>query len=249
MSMQLFCVPHAGGSASSFLRWRRILSPEIEVVPIELAGRGGRLGERLAVDARVAAADVATQILSQRRSAVPYTIWGHSMGSLIAYEAYYELCRQTDDVPGHLVFSGRTPPHVRLSKFDIFRIPNDDSFIAAVDSYGGGTKQAMEESGLREIFLPVLRADFELSESYEWSPKETPINCGVSIVNGNQDASVDLDRVGEWKDLVDGPVSLRSADGDHFFLYSNNSIVSSVVKDVHSALMYAKVNTLGKDTP
>lgn len=235
-TMQLFCVPHAGGSANAFMPWRKLLPAEVDVRPIELAGRGPRLGEPPAVDARVAAADVAQKILAERRDDVPYAIWGHSMGALIAYETYYAIAERTGDLPGHMVFSGRTAPHSPREATDLYRIADDDAFIAAVESYGGGTQDALRDPDLRALFLPVLRADFELSESYRWTPREDRMSCPVTVVNGDRDDSFDTGRLADWSELAAGPVDHRTAEGNHFFLYANQGIVRSVIDDVRAAL-------------
>ena len=44
-ALDLYCLPCAGASASVYLRWRRRLPAWIEVLPLELPGRGMRLGE------------------------------------------------------------------------------------------------------------------------------------------------------------------------------------------------------------
>ncbi|MEB9902773.1 thioesterase domain-containing protein, partial [Bacillus cereus] len=44
---KLFCFPHAGGSAFSYAKWKNYFNPYIEIVPIELAGRGYRIEENL----------------------------------------------------------------------------------------------------------------------------------------------------------------------------------------------------------
>jgi medium-chain acyl-[acyl-carrier-protein] hydrolase len=242
VTMQLFCVPHAGGSATAFLRWRRELPAGIDVVPVELAGRGTRVDERPLGDATAAGADVATQILAQRRVDVPYAIWGHSMGSLVAYEAYCSLRERTDDLPAHLVVSGRSAPHVPIESKDIHAIANDDAFIAAVDSYGGGTKEALAEPALRALFLPVLRADFRLSETYAWSPRAA-IDCPLTVVNGDDDRSIDRPRVDAWRELAGSDIAFRGAAGGHFFLYQNPGIARTVLADVQSAV-YRRTNEL-----
>lgn len=49
-ALDLYCLPCAGASASVYLRWRRQLPAWIEVLPLELPGRGMRLGEPLVED-------------------------------------------------------------------------------------------------------------------------------------------------------------------------------------------------------
>lgn len=242
-TMQLFCVPHAGGSATSYLRWRKQLPADVDVQPIELPGRGPRIGQPLLTSAYAAGADVAERILEARTPGVPYAIWGHSMGALIAYEAYHALAGGTSDTPGHMVFSGRSAPHSERAETDLYRIADDDAFIAAVESYGGGTQDALRDPGLRELFLPVLRADFELSESYRWTPREERIACPVTIVNGAQDASFDVSRLTDWAELAAGDVRFRVVPGNHFFLHTNQQAVHSVAGEVRESLTRARAAT------
>ncbi|EHP40326.1 linear gramicidin dehydrogenase, type II thioesterase [Cupriavidus basilensis OR16] len=49
-ALQLFCLPHAGASATTYLRWRRLLPADIALVPLEPPGRGARLDEPLLRD-------------------------------------------------------------------------------------------------------------------------------------------------------------------------------------------------------
>ena len=142
----LFCVPHAGGSATVFLQWRELLSDLVDVVPIELSGRGVRMSEPLKTSAQDSGADVAVKMyehLAAHGSGRDYLIWGHSMGSLVAYEAYHALRRMLTDradagtgpiaeEPAHIVFSGRTPPHVDVETNDYYLLRDDDEFIDAV---------------------------------------------------------------------------------------------------------------------
>ncbi|HEY1176778.1 MAG TPA: alpha/beta fold hydrolase [Phytomonospora sp.] len=244
---QLFCVPHAGGSATAFYKWRRQLPAGIDVQPIELPGRGPRLGEPLVTDAVAAGADVAEHILALRRPGVPYAIWGHSMGTLIAYEAYYALRERTADLPGHLVFSGRQAPHADRETTELHKIADDDAFIAALEIYGGGTREALADPGLRELFLPVLRADFTLSETYEWTPRTADVHCPMTVVNGRRDSTVDHTRLSSWDELTSAGVDHRTAEGDHFFLYTDQPLVNSVAADVHARLATAETERTVRD--
>ncbi len=38
--LKLFCFPYAGGSSIVYEKWRKLLSPSIELIPIEYPGRG-----------------------------------------------------------------------------------------------------------------------------------------------------------------------------------------------------------------
>lgn len=81
--MRLLCLPYAGGSAASiYLPWKRKLKEEVEVIPLELAGRGKRIKEPLlqSVDEMVTdLIEKTSLILSEGRSdRMLYlaTVWG-----------------------------------------------------------------------------------------------------------------------------------------------------------------------------
>jgi len=81
----------------------------------------------------------------------------------------------------------------------------------------------------------VLRADFQLSETYAWEPRPA-LDCPITVVNGTDDRSIDPLLVDAWREVAASSIDFRSAAGGHFFLYQNQDIVRSVVAEVRSAL-------------
>ena len=43
--VRMFCFPYAGGGASAYRGWAAPLPPDVEVCPVQLPGREGRLRE------------------------------------------------------------------------------------------------------------------------------------------------------------------------------------------------------------
>ena len=81
--LSLLCLPCAGASATMYLRWRRLLPRWIEVVPLELPGRGSRLGEDFVEDF-----DALVSLLCSEHEAAlrgNFALFGHSMGALLAW--------------------------------------------------------------------------------------------------------------------------------------------------------------------
>lgn len=64
--LDLYCLPCAGASASVYLRWRRRLPAWIEVLPLELPGRGMRLGEPLVEDFQTLVEQLCEEIVQGR---------------------------------------------------------------------------------------------------------------------------------------------------------------------------------------
>src|SRR5467141_1404547 len=79
---RLFCFPHAGGAGSDYRKWPADFPPEIEVLPIQLPGRGNRWNEppieRMAVLVERLASALAPRL------DVPFAFFGHSMGCFVA---------------------------------------------------------------------------------------------------------------------------------------------------------------------
>ena len=81
--VSLYCLPFAGGSASYFSDWSDDLGEGIELVPVQLPGRGARLTEPPAE--RVAAvADVVAGLIAS--ASTRPLLFGHSMGAILAFE-------------------------------------------------------------------------------------------------------------------------------------------------------------------
>src|SRR5688572_9848315 len=88
-SLRLYCLPYAGSSASVYVRWKRRLPAWIEVVPVELPGRGRRIGEPL----QTTVAGVLDRIASDVRPepGQPFALFGHSLGAILAFELAHRL--------------------------------------------------------------------------------------------------------------------------------------------------------------
>ena len=110
--MKLFCIPYAGGSASVYSGWNPILRENIQLVPVELSGKGVRAAEPLYENWEDALEDVYSSITEKIEPGEEYALFGHSMGSWIAYEILKILCRKKMPQPLHVFFSGNTPPFI-----------------------------------------------------------------------------------------------------------------------------------------
>ena len=90
--MDLYCLPYSGASAMVYSRWRRKLPDWLAVRPIELPGRGSRLGESLQTDMCALARQLAKELIPELRR--PYALFGHSLGALLAFELSHALREQ-----------------------------------------------------------------------------------------------------------------------------------------------------------
>ena len=212
--MRLFCLPHAGSGSAAFYRWKRELSSTVDVCPILLPGRETRVRENSLLDA---VALVQELLVSTRQFLdLPFAFFGHSMGSLLAYEWAVQLAENNLPAPLCLFVSGRDSVHLPLPYPDIHRL-SDEAFVGELQRrYGGTPDNLLADAELRELFLPILRADLSLVETYRRGPK-IMLNCPILACAGFDDGSVSSVGLEAWRTLTTGNFSTRRFIGDHFY--------------------------------
>lgn len=229
-TIQLFCIPYSGGSGNIYDKWNRYLNENIELCPVELAGRGKRIMEPLYNDVEDAIEDLAKNIIEKRNGLMNYAIWGHSLGSLLAYEVYYKLIEKGCEQPIHLYLSGRGAPQDKLSHTN-YHLLQDKEFLKVVYKYGGNTMEIMQHEELRALFLPILRNDFKLSEVYDYKEKHSKIMCDLSIVNGDNDESINAYNLYNWSEHAGKNCDYKIIKGGHFFILDNIEATTDYINE------------------
>ncbi|MER6971713.1 thioesterase domain-containing protein [Nocardioides sp. NPDC000445] len=200
--------PPAGRGAYSFVG--RLSSPH-RAMAVVLPGRERRLGEPLA--SRISQLiDPLCDELETLAARGRLLLQGHSLGAYIAHAATKELQGRGVQVDGLGVAAAEAPvqpPALVRHELD------DESFAAAISVLGGTPPEVFAEPSLRAMFLPLLRADFALAETY--APDPEPVSCPISASYGLEDADVDPEGVKRWVELTTGPFEVTGYRGDHFF--------------------------------
>lgn len=211
--LRLFCFPYAGGNAQVFREWQRYFAPQIEVCLVHLPGRGRRMGEPPFTRLQPLVQAVADVILPEIDG--KFAFYGHSMGAMISFELARELRRRNLSLPVHLFVSGRRAPSVPEPEPPIFHLPLQE-FIAEIKRLNGTPDEFFENLELQELFLPLLRADFEIVDTYEYLP-DAPLPCSITVYGGEQDEHVPAESLTAWEGQTSAKYQLRMLPGDHFF--------------------------------
>lgn len=213
--IRLFCFPFAGGSALVYKPWRKYLPERIELRPVELAGRGIRMGEDLYNDIDEAVRDV-LKIIRPEIGRGTYALYGHSMGGKIAFELVHRIRQERLPAPLQLFISGRGAPHQEVTAQQ-FSLLGDEEFKQKILSFGGTPSDLFKHPELVRLFLPLLRNDFRLSETGGIREKTNPLDQDITVLTGCHDRSLDGD-IHEWNEYTSTKCRVYPFDGDHFFL-------------------------------
>jgi medium-chain acyl-[acyl-carrier-protein] hydrolase len=212
--LRLFCFPYAGGGASIFRAWSDGLPADVEVCPVQLPGRGTRLMEPpfIRLSPLIQALSQALFPLLNK----PFAFFGHSLGALVSFELARQLRREYAVQPVRLFISADRAPQIPNRDPLIHSLPEEE-FLVELCRLNGTPRKVLEDEELRQIMLPLLRADFAVYETYGYST-EPPLNCPISAFGGLQDHRVSRGDLESWRDQTSVSFSLRMFPGDHFFL-------------------------------
>lgn len=223
-SVSLLCLPCAGASATMYLRWRKLLPGWIKLVPVELPGRGARLGEAPMQDFD----RLVDQLCREQEHAMrgTFALFGHSMGALLAHGLALRLRTGGRPMPCALVVSGSPAPSQR----DPARFANKDddpALIADLRKQGGTPEEVLANGELLRMVLDVLKADYRVCESF-CHAGEPPLSLPVHAFGGRQD-DIEADRVEAWSREAAGPFTLDWFEGGHFFVRQQEAVVLEVL--------------------
>ncbi|WP_433527966.1 thioesterase II family protein [Micromonospora sp. CA-263727] len=209
---RLVCLPYAGGAAAVYRAWGQLAPSHVEVCPVELPGRGVRMGEepyrRLTPLVR-ALADALEPLLDR-----PYALFGHSMGGLLAFELARLLRRRGRPGPSHLFVSAAPAPDRRHEP--TVHDASDAEVKAHLRALNGTPPEVLENEELMALALPIIRADFAVLETYEFID-EPPLDTPLTVFGGTADRTVRPAELAGWRDHAT-TVDLRMLPGDHFFI-------------------------------
>jgi medium-chain acyl-[acyl-carrier-protein] hydrolase len=212
--LRLFCFPYAGGNAMIYRSWPMGLPPTVEICAVQLPGHGSRLGEP-AFDRLVPLVQaLAPQLYPYLDK--PYAFFGHSMGAIISFELARLLRKEHRQGPARLFVSGHREPRIKDAGPTTFDLPMAE-FIERLRRLNGTPKEVLEHPELINLMTPVLRADFAISETYEYID-EKPLECDLTAFGGVGDIEVTRKHLEAWRLQTSANFNLRMFPGDHFFL-------------------------------
>lgn len=214
-ALRLVCLPHAGGSATAFRGWPPQL-PAIEVVCVELPGRGRRVTEPPCTSI-----EAVIQPLADAMSplvATPFAIFGHSMGALLGFELARELRRRGCPAPTRLIVAGRPAPHLPhdTTHAALRAAASDDELVAQLRRLGGTPALMLDDPDVAAYILKIVRADLALVASVRHAD-EPPLDCPISALGGIADDHAHAAQLDAWAMHGRG-FDRAELPGGHFFM-------------------------------
>ncbi|XP_036616412.1 S-acyl fatty acid synthase thioesterase, medium chain [Trichosurus vulpecula] len=215
-AFKLICFPWAGSGSTHFAKWGKSFHHSIEVSSIRLPGRESRFKEPFATTMDHVVAEISNALLPILRD-VPFAFFGHSMGSYVAFMTALHLKKNYKLQPVHFFVSSATPPHVsNISDSQNISSISEEQLIPFIMSFGGTPNDIFENKEFLEIFLPIIKADFQMIVNFTFvQSSETLLSCDSTCFSGTEDVA---EKMEDWKDLTSGSVETHRLPGNHFYL-------------------------------
>jgi medium-chain acyl-[acyl-carrier-protein] hydrolase len=157
----------------------------------------------------------------------PFAFFGHSMGATVSYELTRRLQASQKTLPMHLFLSGRSAPQLPVVKSPVHHLP-DQEFLESMRDLNGTPTELLAHSELMEMMLPVIRADFQMLETWKYQAS-SPLDIPVSVFGGLADDGVPLENLDAWAACTTGKMKRHIFPGDHFFLHQQYPAMLNII--------------------
>jgi epothilone polyketide synthase C len=245
---RLFCFPFAGGGSAVFRSWANSLDSSIEVIGVEPPGRLGRIHEKPVSDIEEFVDELTNEMLPLLDK--PFAFFGHCLGGLTMYETARRLIHTTEVRPTHLFASGARPPDrlsdmgafeerltqdmMKLAEFRI-NLPSylqpDDVFAELIRHFNiTATERLLEDVELRELMLPVIRAEFQMANDYHFSP-EPPWDIPITCFAARGDPYVSRRHALGWGRFTNSRLQVHIRPGAHFAVVEDVGFIHKIIRE------------------
>ncbi|MEL7001832.1 MAG: thioesterase domain-containing protein [Bacteroidota bacterium] len=225
--VRLFTFAHSGAGSMTFEPWTSKME-DVEIVGVRLPGRENRMHEKPINDLGYLVNVLTDEIepyLDQ-----PFCFFGHSFGALLAFELTKSIKAQFDIQPDKLFVSSFRAPFLPNIYTPISSL-SDDEIRDSMKRYNGIPKQVYDNEELLRHYIPSIRADFSMHETYQ-SKLEKVIDCPIVAMVGSEDQAVAVEHVKGWEAMTSSDsCELKIFKGDHFYIKSSFQELTAAVQD------------------
>jgi medium-chain acyl-[acyl-carrier-protein] hydrolase len=224
--VRLFCLPHAGGSATAYGPWARRIDG-VAVCPVQPPGRESRLRETPYLSMASLVRAVTDVVLGQDDA--PYAVYGHSLGALVGFEVLREIRRRGGPGPEHFFASGCPAPDYDDPPMNVGGM-DDEQVVGLLRKMGGTPDWVLADAEVLAMILPPFRADFAVKETYRYA-HQAPLSTPITVIGGSRDGQAGLSTMDGWRDQTTSGFRLHVVDGGHFAALQRPDLVHPIIAD------------------
>lgn len=222
---KLIAFPYAGGGVSVFRKWEKYFD-NIKLYAAQYPGRENRMSEEPINEFNVLLNEVYQNIKSIIDDDTLYYLFGHSLGTKLVYELTLRIINDSIKKPSGIIVSGGRAPCFK-EKNPIYHL-DDIDFIKGINRYSGTPEEIIQNMEIMKIFLPMLRADFMIDETYQRKEIEK-IDIPILGLMGTDDKELKIEELKKWEEYTTKDFKYRYIEGGHMFINTNTELVAKEI--------------------
>lgn len=229
---KLLVFPYAGGGVSIFRKWGKYFT-DIKIYAVQYPGRENRITEEPIKDFNILLDNIYENLETILLENTPFYLFGHSLGTKLIYELTLKIIENNRREPKRLI---NKPEGIIVSggKAPCFKEENplyhldDIDFIKGINRYSGTPEEIIQNIEIMKIFLPMLRADFMIDETYQRKEIEK-IDVPILGLMGTDDKELKIEELKKWEEYTTKDFQYRYVEGGHMFINTNTELVAKEI--------------------
>ncbi len=224
-TVRLIVFPYAGGDISAFYAWKDSLPLDIELVRVQLPGRGIRQNEAFPSNM----GELVEHLVADLSQAAdkPSIFFGYSMGALIAHAVIRRMMKRGLALPSLFCAAACNPPDRQVNRWNTL---SDDALIEVLIGSEPSWLRASIYSRIVKN-LSLIREDLNFCQRYVEEHSfslDEKVSCPMTTFAGQQDTIASEKMVSFWKNYTSSSCVSHRISGGHFFILNNDQ--SSILK-------------------
>lgn len=214
-SPPLLVFPHAGAGASAYRVFAKSLADEFDVVVFQYPGRQDRAREAAAETLQeIAAGAFAAFRESPHETGAPLTIFGHSMGAVVAFE--FARLAEAAGLTVRLLAASSAAAPARIA--DLPGHPtHDEELLDHMSALNGTGADVLASRDVLRMALPVMKADYRAFDAYSCTA-DSVVDAPILVLGGDEDEFVAPRDLYAWEGHSRGGIQVTLFAGGHFYL-------------------------------
>lgn len=229
-SCVVYAFAHAGATSSIYQKWIRDIEAaqlDVELIPIELPGRGRQLKQEPILNLDRLTEHLALSIqkdfeLKSEIGAQHWMTFGHSFGGVLSFAIVNYLYRYFKLSPKKMIISGSIPP---CSQMDDGRERwGDEQIFQNIQKLGGTPVGLLKNEVFKKQIIHQFRNDYIIRKQLNNLCNEV-IDIDASLIHARSDDFIKENTFLDWNQHLSGDVNVSYIQGGHFSIYNHQQIV------------------------
>lgn len=212
---RLLMLPFGGGNETSYQKFEAHINPKVKLLNAEAPGKGRRIKERPLKNMYLIADAYFDQFKDEIKE--PYAIFGHSMGAYIGHLMIQRVQEENLPLPKHFFATGKLAPSRNYNKKR--SVYTDEQFVQHLKDLNGMPEAILNNEELLEIFLPIIRNDFDAIDLYKYRPQQ-PYPVDMTCIIGTEEDVPDQ-HITDWEKETSGAFTFERWEGHHFWVFDH----------------------------